>query len=75
MGAFSDIDVALQEKASGRGDDRPCIGSIGVRLDDTGRPPAMYRIDSITPTGNLTIVRLDNDWVYMVSPNEFWVLI
>ncbi len=77
MSYFSDLDIALQEKAKNRGRENISINSVGVCLDDTGQPVELYIVSAIYSCGLMDVFLLDgpdHQDPRQVHKNDFWAL-
>lgn len=79
MSIFSNLDTALQEKSEGRGRESISVNSVGVCLDDTGKPVQLYIIDTIYACGSLDVFSLDKESPFydvprQVQASDFWAL-
>jgi hypothetical protein len=77
MSYFSDLDIALKEKARNRGREKISIDSVGVCLDDTGQPVELYIVNTIYACGSMDVFLLngpDDQEPRQVHKNDFWAL-
>ena len=76
MGHFANIDIAIQEQATGRGREQVQVGAIGVCLADSGQPVRLYIVDTVYACGSLDVFALDDQDAppRQVESQEFWAL-
>ena len=77
MSYFSNLDTAIQEKAQNKGREKISINSVGVCLEDTGKPVKLYIVDSVLPCGSLKVFYINglyNQESRIVEACDFWAL-
>ena len=79
MSFFSDLDIALQEKATNKGREKISVNSVGVCLNDTGQPVRLYIVDFIFVHGSINVYPLDKadpDYGFprQIKACDFWAL-
>jgi hypothetical protein len=85
MSTFSSLATALDEKTQGRGREAVKINSVGVCLDDPGKPAKLYIVDAIYAGDDLDVFSIDDDFSKgklkdgakprKVNAADFWALI
>lgn len=77
MSFFSELDIALKDKAQNKSRERISINSVGVCLNDSGKPVKLYIVDTIYACGSMDVFLLDgalDQEPIQVDACDFWAL-